>query len=62
MFLLLLPLLCALMLSCADLGTNYCFLAPVGRRGQYCQRYLDFVEDNVGLTEDPSSEFFAQVT
>ncbi|CAM9503110.1 unnamed protein product [Scytosiphon promiscuus] len=28
---------------------------------QYCQRYLDFVADDLGLTEDQSSEFYAQV-
>lgn len=28
---------------------------------QYCQRYLDFVVESVGLSEEPSSEFFAQV-
>lgn len=28
---------------------------------QYCQRYLDFVADDLGLAEDQSSEFYAQV-
>ncbi|CBN77966.1 conserved unknown protein [Ectocarpus siliculosus] len=28
---------------------------------QYCHRYLDFVADDLGLPEDQSSEFYAQV-
>eukprot|EP00752_Nemacystus_decipiens_P003041 g2819.t1 len=28
---------------------------------QYCQRYLDFVADDLGLAEDQSSEFYVQV-